>query len=958
MGPGVTPVLLSTSVLANLRGIFRACIAGAALLVLCQSAALAQQVFQPTPEQMQMLNQLPPAQRQQAMDALRQFQDQQRQLQQMQQQPTGASESDFGVQPQPADTLPGPFVGQADVPRAKPGSSLVVTMTPKLALTSTELDEIDADPALSRVVGSHYYELDEFGVLHLPGLPEIRVLGLTVGGIEQRLIAEPALALFDIRATLFDSEEVGAAALEPFGYDLFEPPQPGSTGGARTMGAMGTIGMLGPQPDLPMSGPVPADYILGPGDTVRVQLFGNVNATYELEVSRDGVLNIPELGPMTVAGMRYSEFRTQLESRVQQSLIGTQVSVTMGQLRTIRIFVVGDVNRPGSYVVSSLATISSALYRSGGISDVGTLRDIQLKRDGKIVGRLDLYDLLLRGDTSGDHQLQQGDAIFVPPIGTTIGIGGAVKRPAIYEVRDDVTLGEALQLAGGLATDAFPAESTLERIGERRVRNVLSVDLSTNAGLALRIRNGDTLLVPRILPELDDTVILAGHVHRPGPYEWHERMRLTDLLPSLSALKPGADSNYLLIRRENPADLSIKTLSADLAAALAAPQSNANVRLQSRDTIYVFNVEFGRQRVIEPILEELQLQAGFGNLYEEVRIAGKVRAPGSYPLDEGMRISDLLRAGGKLAEGAYTQEAELTRLTVMDGQNRNKRVILVDLQAVLEGDPEADLLLEPYDHLNISPIPDWNSDWSVTIEGEVRFPGEYQILRGETLSHLMERAGGLTKEAFSEGAIFLREDLKQREQEQIEVLANRLEADLVSMSLQNLDTTGSEAMSIGQSFLQQLRATEPVGRLVIDLERLLGGSAAERNASDLELKNGDRLLVPGRSQSVTVLGEAQYPASHLYLPELQRDDYIARSGGLTRRADEDLIYVVRASGSVVSGNRSSWFHRGDGIEIRPGDTIVVPLETDRVRPLTFWTNVSQIFYQTAIAVAAIRTFNN
>ena len=924
---------------------------------LWQQPARAQGVFQPTPEQMQMLNQLPPAQRQQALDALRQFQEQQRQLQ-SRQQPSATPQTDSGSQSQLTDPSARPFPVEEQVPRAQPGSALVVTMMPKPFLTPAELQEMEDDRALSRVQGSHFYELDDFGVLHLPGLPEIRLLGLTVGGIEQRLMAEPALADFDIRATLLDTEEVGAAAMEPFGYDLFEPPEPGTVPvGAGTAGAMGTVS-TGVDPGLPISGPVPADYVLGPGDTVRIQLFGNVNTTYELEVSRDGTLNIPELGPMSVAGMRYSEFRTQLERRVQQGLIGTQVSVTMGALRTIRVFVVGDVNKPGSYVVSSLATISSALYRSGGISNVGTLRDIQLKRQGEIVARLDLYDLLLRGDTSDDHQLQQGDAIFVPPIGTTIGIGGAVKRPAIYEVKGDVTIGEALKLAGGLAAEAFPEGSTLERIGANKTRSVLSVDLSSDAGGSLPVRNGDTLMVPRVLPELDDTVVLEGHVHRPGPYEWHEGMRLTDLIPSLSALRPGADANYLLIRREKRSELGIETLSADLAMALAAPQSEENVALQSRDTVYVFNIEFGRQRVIEPILEKLKLQAGFGNLYEEVRIDGKVRAPGSYPLDEGMRLSDLLRAGGKLAEGAYTLEAELTRVTVLDGQERDKRVMRVDLQAVLRGDREANLLLKPYDHLNISPVPDWDSDWSVVIEGEVQFPGEYQILRGETLSHLMERAGGLTEEAFPEGAIFLREDLKEREQEQIEVLANRLEADLVSMSLQNLDTTGSEAMSVGQSFLQQLRATEPVGRLVIDLNQLLAGSREERRASDLELKDGDRLLVPGRSQSVTVLGEAQYPASHLYIPEFGRDDYIARSGGLTRRADEDLIYVVRASGSVVSGNRSSWFQRGGGVEIRPGDTIVVPLETDRVRPLTFWTNVSQIFYQTAIAVAAIRTFNN
>jgi protein involved in polysaccharide export with SLBB domain len=940
-------VLLSL-VESRRRSIAKILLVLAVPLVVWQYPALAQQVFQPTAEQMQMLNQLPPAQRQQALDALRQFQEQQRRRQ-AQEQPGTAPESEFGAQLEIPGTSAAPYPEEEQVPRAEGGSSLVINLTPKLSLTAADLVEIEEDAALSRIQGSHYYELDDSGVLQLPGLPEIPLLGLTVGAIEQRLGAEPALALFDIRATLLATEALGAAALEPFGYDLFEPLE---------RGTVGTVGAMGIESQMPMSGPVPADYVLGPGDSVRIQLFGNVNSIYELEISRDGTLNVPELGPMSVAGLRYTDFRAEIERRVEQMLIGTQVSVTMGALRTIRVFVVGDVNKPGSYVVSSLATISSALYRSGGISEVGTLRDIQLKRQGEIVARLDLYDLLLQGDTFNDQQLQQGDAIFVPPIGTTIGVGGAVKRPAVYEATGHVTVGQALNLAGGLAADAFPDGSTLERIGANKVRSVLSIDMSTDTGRAMPVRNGDTLMVPRILPELADTVVLEGHVHRPGPYEWHEGMHLTDLIPTLAALKPGADAKYLLIRRERKAALTIDTLSANLIDALATPQSEENPQLQSRDTVYVFNLEFGRQRVIEPIMQELKLQAGYDALYEQVEIAGRVRAPGAYPLDEGMRLSDLLRAGGNLTEGAYIGGAELTRFTVVNGEYRNKRVIDVDLDAVLRGDLDADLPLSPYDHLSISPIPDWDSDWSVTVEGEVRFPGEYQILRGETLSQLMVRAGGLTGEAFPEGAIFLREDLRLREKEQLAVLANRLESDLVSMSLESLETTGTEALNIGQSFLAQLRATEPVGRLVIDLNQLLGGTPAERRASELELKNGDRLLIPGRSQSVTVLGEAQYPASHLYTPEFSRDDYIARSGGLTRRADEDLTYVVRASGSVVTGNRSSWFRRSKGVEIRPGDTIVVPLETDRIRPLTFWTNVTQIFYQTAIAVAAIRTFNN
>ena len=323
-----------------------------------------------------------------------------------------------------------------------------------------------------------------------------------------------------------------------------------------------------------------------------------------------------------------------------------------------------------------------------------------------------------------------------------------------------------------------------------------------------------------------------------------------------------------------------------------------------------------------------------------------------------MRISDLIRAGGRLSEEAYTLKAELTRYSVVDGEYRATDISDVDLAAILRGDTAADIILTEHDHLSITRVPEWEDAWSVTLQGEVRFPGEYRIRRGETLREVLERAGGLTDQAFPEGAIFLRESLRQREQEQIDTLANRMEADLISLSLSSLETTGSQALATGENLLTQLRDTEAVGRLVIDLEHLASGDARYDLARSVELRSGDKLLVPKQSQEVTVIGETQLNTLHLYREGLTRDDYIELSGGLTRRADKKLIYVVRASGAVVSSRGSRWLGRGGSSEIRPGDTIVVPLETDRIRPLTFWGSVTQILYQAAIAVAAIQTFGN
>ena len=902
-------------------------------LVVCIgiSQPIVAQIENLTPAQRQMLNSLPEAQRQEALRAMREAQAGGRSESPMSSLAEELSDASTDSDDEQRRAAESPGL------RAGGDSRLVIDFA--IPDTDPEVAErVDQDPALRGIVGLNYYELDGSGVLSLPGLSDVALDGLSAAQIELRLGAQPELKDFAITVSILESID-GRETSSAFGYDFFESADTGFS---------------------PVtSGPVPPDYVLGPGDNVRVQFFGNVNGIYEFEVTRDGILNLPELGPVTVAGLPFSEFRADLRRRVQEMLIGTQVSVTMGALRTIRIFVLGDTNRPGSYVVGSLATISSALYQSGGISRVGSLRDIQLKRAGAIVARLDLYDLLLNGDTSDDRRLQPGDVIFVPPVGPQVSVSGAVKRPAVYEANSQVTVADLIRLAGGLAADAFPRGSRIERIDADSGRTVLSLDTGAASAATSVMRDGDVLVVPRILPEFEGTVQLVGHVHRPGPYEWSDGMRLTDLIGSSLALKPGADADYVLVRREDRRDRRVSVVSASLTDALSVPGSGQNIRLMPRDTVYVFDLAYGRQRDIAPILKQLDLQSRFGKPAPVVSITGRVEAPGIYPMEDGMTVSNLLRAGGGLSEEAYSLRAELVRYQVVGDEYRETIVRDVDLSAVLRGDEQDDIQLVEHDNLRISALPEWDTQWTVSLEGEVKFPGDYRIRRGETLFEILERAGGLTDAAFPEGAIFLRQSLKEREQQQIEVLAKRLEGDIASMSLENLDTTGAQALTTGRELLAQLRSTEAVGRLVIDIKALarsVGNGAGL--AGSMQLRDGDRLMVPKVAQEVTVIGETQQNTSHLYQPGLARDDYINMSGGLTRRADRKLIYVVRASGAVVAGSRSKWFGRNSTAEVLPGDTIVVPLETGRIRPLTLWTNVTQILYQAAIAVAAIDTFGN
>jgi protein involved in polysaccharide export with SLBB domain len=313
-----------------------------------------------------------------------------------------------------------------------------------------------------------------------------------------------------------------------------------------------------------------------------------------------------------------------------------------------------------------------------------------------------------------------------------------------------------------------------------------------------------------------------------------------------------------------------------------------------------------------------------------------------------MRVSDLLRAGGGLAAAAYSSSAELTRYAVVEGQYRETELIDIDLAALIRGDSSADIVLAPYDYLSIKETPRWRGEESITMRGEVVFPGTYAIRRGETLSSVLERAGGLTDLAFPEGSIFTRTELVEREREQLEVLARRVERDLAAISV--TDPNASETISTGQALITQLRESVATGRLVIRLDDIVAGNMG----ADVILKNGDQLIVPDRRQEVTVVGEVQYPTSHVFDGVLGVDDYLNRSGGLTSRADRRRIYVVRANGEVVADRGSRWFQRGPAGEVLPGDSIVVPLDVDQ--PLIRWAAITQIVYQMAIAAAAVSSF--
>jgi polysaccharide biosynthesis/export protein len=893
----------------------------------CSHTAIAQtarppSTSTPTPEQIEAFRNLTPEQQRAVLDAATRSNS------------GGQSVTEAPLQ-DPSVTMPGSLAQPAlppGPPRIAGEGTIVINVT--VDETPDQNRAAVLRSRSDRIRAGNPYRLGSGGQLTLPFLPPIGMGGLTAEEAAQRLDADPRLDGLTFEVTLLPVEPYGAAALKPFGYDVFRDVPT----------------TFAPATDVP----VPSDYTLGPGDSVIVNFFGKRTGSNTLTVDREGRLHLPDLGPVQVASLSFEEMRDQIERRISAEMIGVRTTVTMGPLRSIRVLIVGDVVRPGSYTVSGLSTVTHALFISGGVSEVGSLRRVELKRSGAVVRRLDLYDLLLSGDSADDARLQSGDVVFVPPVGATAGITGRVNRPAIYEFGSNASISDLVSLSGGLSPDADPRAATLERIDAAGERTVLNLDVGSAEGRALKLRTGDVLTIPQVLDELARSVTLEGEVQRPGRYAWRAGMRLTDLLRRLDSLKVNADQRYILVRREHLTTRRIQVISTDSVEAFADPTSASNVELASRDRVMVFSMQRDRGVELSKLLDELRLQARDTDPPPIVAISGRVRAPGYYPLEPGMTLTDLIRAGGGLDEAAYKLDAELTRLEVVAGESRQTEVMPLKLSDLLSGGA-SDMALQPYDTLVVKQTPDWDTQGTVKILGEVRFPGEYPIRKGETLSAAVLRAGGLTEHAFPEGVVFTREEIKTQERSQIESLANRLQTDLALVALQGAQTTTpqaadpSKALAVGQSLLTQLRASKPTGRLVIELQGALGNRGSEQ---DVQLRDGDALLVPPLRQFVTVIGEAQNPTSHVWRRGLSRADYLMLSGGTTDRANSKRIYVVRANGSVVPRG-SRWFSSGTDEEMRPGDTIVVPLDTERMRPLPLWTAVTTIIYNLSVAVAAI-----
>jgi protein involved in polysaccharide export with SLBB domain len=675
-------------------------------------------------------------------------------------------------------------------------------------------------------------------LLQAQGLSEAEIQGL-LGGTQAALLEPSALPDSIIVAERtetapaeVDSAVVPEGELLPFGYGLFE---------------------TSPETYVqPAYGPMDPDYPLGPGDEIVLDVWGDTVFRLERILDREGGVNLPDVGRVVLAGMTLQEARTALRRRLSRVYSGigksendpsatTDLSVTLGNLRVVRVFVVGRARRPGGYDLSAASTVFHALFFAGGPTLEGSLRDIRVLRAGTEIAKFDVYEYLRTGRRSGDVRLENDDTVFIPPRGSRVVIQGAVRQPGIYEVTATETLRDLIETSGGFGERAFQGRIQVDRIlspdEERKSgedRKVL--DLAWNEESATEsLRDGDTVTVFELTDRIRNFVIVQGEVRRPGKYQLPEGAKLSAVLNLAGGLLETAFLERAGIIRTFD-DGRREQLSVDLRKVLAGEMS-WDVNVLPRDEITIRSTaDFEDPR--------------------EVSVYGAVRAPGQYELRTNMTLRDLLLEAGGVLEHAYLDEVEVSRVR-RDRKDLGLGITTTQVFRVPLGEDYLstsgnDFHLEPFDNVFVRERPNYELQRNVTVRGEVRFPGVYSLVnQRETVSEVIGRAGGLKETAYAKG-------------------------------------------------FQLFRTRDDVGRIALDLEAALKDP---RSPDNIILFGGDSLYVPEEPKTVTVKGEVGYPTSLVYEPGLSIGDYVANAGGLTDKADKGQIRIVYSTGAAARVKR-------------------------------------------------------
>jgi protein involved in polysaccharide export with SLBB domain len=659
---------------------------------------------------------------------------------------------------------------------------------------------------------------------------------------------------------------------------------------------------------------VTPDYLIGPGDEIVINGWGQIDIAVRAIVNRNGAIDLPKVGTVNVAGVRYQDLQSHIKAAIGRVFRNFNLNVTLGKLRSVQVFVVGQAKQPGVYTVSSLSTLVNTLFASGGPSMKGSLRHIQVKRNGKIVTELDMYDLLLKGDKTKDVPLLTGDVIYIPPVGQLVAIAGSVNNPAIYELKDDkTTLADLLDLAGGMTNIADGGKVGVERIVDHKMRKVEEFSLD-KSGLARLLKDGDLVQVDPIQGRFDNAVTLRGNVAGPGRYPWRAGMRVSDLIPS---------KDFLIVRdywiRQNQINDSSATAQDKLNGSGATTQDKANGNSKDKTSTNprsALNAE---------------------GLYSEVLGNTRAEVNWDYAVIERLKKEDLtttlipFNLGRALAEKDTTDNPLLEEGDVITIFSKDEIKVPIAQQSVF-----------------------------VRLEGEVKSAGIYKALPGETLRQLVVRIGGLTPHAYLFGAELDRESVRVMQQKRLQQMTEQMDADVKRnlTSKQGSALTPDAANNAKQqadaqaALVTKMKAIQATGRIVLEIPPT---SSEVNDVPDIALEDGDRFFVPSKPSTASVMGMVYNQNAFIWKPGARVSDYLAKAGGPTRDADESRTYLLRADGSVLSEqSSSSMFNSFSNKELMPGDTVIVPELPDKTTMTKTLVDVSQVFFQFAMGAAGLK----
>ncbi len=726
-------------------------------------------------------------------------------------------------------------------------------------------------------------------------------------------------------------QEFKVKSLKQFGYSFFRPEMQG-------FAALSDV-------------PVGPDYQLGTGDRIVMTVWGSLEGSYELEVNRSGELVLPKVGSVKVAGTTFGQLPKLLTGHLAKVFRDFNLNITMGKLRMIKVYVVGEVKSPGDYSISSLSTLINALSAAGGPTTNGSLRSISIVRDGKQVDEVDLYSFFLKGDKNRDIRLQPGDTIFVPQVGPVAGIAGNVRRPAIYELKDEKNLKELLELANGIVPTGYLQRMQISRVEANDKKIITDINLDpTKSGKALdqltatiAIKDMDLVKIFPIDGTLRGYARLEGYVLRPGDYALQPGMRIDQLLGQDNLL-PEYHTESGQVIRLMPPDFHPELIFFNVSRAMAKDPEN-NLELKEFDIVRIFS---------RWEMEEMP----------RIKISGEIQKPGEYRYFSNMRVRDLLIFAGNPKLTAYLNDAELTRLK-LSTSSVSSYPISINLAEALKGNPQHNIPLEPHDELTVRKIPNWadENDRYITLKGEFVFPGTYPIFKGEKLSSVIHRAGGFSPKAHLKGAKFTRTSVRELQQKRMDEFLASTEMDINSkMSEMASAASSAEELAANKASiegvrrsLQLLKSTKAEGRMVLQLSQ---PDTFSGSPYDIEVLGGDTLEVPQRTNSVSVLGRVTNPTNFVFTEGRSVGDYLDLAGGITQDSNDDEMYVIRADGSVFSHQQYSAFGSlvGGGFmgeRIDSGDAIIVPQKFEKTAWMRNLKDITTIISQIAISAGTV-----